>query len=78
MKKFVTLLTKKNRKMATNEQENDASNILQTLYSVYKKIRTILFPCLLVNLFKQRCISSVKSYVWSNISISIKTMVSTF
>ena len=34
-------------KKARNEWENDDSNFLQTLYSVYKKIRTIFFHNLL-------------------------------
>ena len=32
------------KKMAKNEWENDDSDFLRALYSVYKKIRTILFP----------------------------------
>ena len=32
-------------KIAMNEWENDDSDFLQALYSVYKKVRTILFPC---------------------------------
>ena len=44
-------------KTATNEYVNDDSDILRALYSVYKKIMTILFPYLLLNLFKQRYIS---------------------
>ena len=44
-----------------NEWENDDSDILQDFYIVYKKIGTILFVCLLVNLIKQRYTSSVKS-----------------
>ena len=47
-------------------------------YSLCKKIRTILFPYLLVNLLKQRYISSVKSYKYFNKFITIKTMVLTF
>ena len=31
-------------KMVKNEWENDDSDFLLDLYSVYKKIRTILFP----------------------------------
>ena len=31
-------------KTAKNEWENDDSDFLRALYSVYKKIRTILFP----------------------------------
>ena len=34
-------------KTARNEWENDDSNFLQALYSVYKKIRTIFFHTLL-------------------------------
>ena len=62
MKKFVGLLTNEKGKTAMNEWENDGSNKLGALYSGYKKIRTILFPYLLVNVFKQRCTKSVKSY----------------
>ena len=35
--------------MAKNEWETDDFDFLQALYSVFKKIRTILFPCLPVN-----------------------------
>ena len=45
-----------------NEWEKDDSDILQALYSVYKKFRPILFPYLLVNLFKQTYLTSAKSY----------------
>ena len=62
MKKFVALLTKEKGKTAMNEWVNDESDILWSSYIVYKKIKTILFLYLLVNLFKQRCISSIKSY----------------
>ena len=34
-------------KMARNEWENDDSNFLQALYSVYKKVRIIFFHTLL-------------------------------
>ena len=44
-------------KTATNKWVNDDSDILRALYIVYKKIMTILFPYLLVNLFKQRYIN---------------------
>ena len=70
MKKFVALLTKEKGKMAINEWENDDSDILWALYSAYKKIRKIIFPYLLVNLFKQRHISSMKSYKYLNKFIS--------
>ena len=46
-------------KTAKNEWENDDSNFLQALYRVYN-IRAVLFPYLLVNLFKGKYISSVK------------------
>ena len=46
MKKFIALLTKEKGKMAINKWENDDSDILQALYSVYKKIRIIFsHPC---------------------------------
>ena len=48
-----------------NEWVNDDSDFLQALYSVYKNY-DILFQCLLVNLFKQKYISSVKSYQYLN------------
>ena len=78
MKKFVALLAKEKGKKAINEWESDDCDILQALYSVFKKIRTILFPYLLVNLFKQWYISSVRSYKYLNKFISIKTMALTF
>ena len=53
-------------KAAKNEWENDDSDFLQALYSIYKKIRKNLFPYLLINLFKERYISSVKSYKYFN------------
>ena len=42
MKKFVALLNE--GKTAKNYWENDDFDFLQVLYSVLKKIRTILFP----------------------------------
>ena len=54
-------------KMAKNEWESDGSDFFK---SVYEKIRVMLFPYLLVYLFKQRCISSVKSYKYLNKLIS--------
>ena len=62
MKEFVALLAKEKGKTTTNERENDESDIIRALHSVHKKVRAILFPYLLVNLFKQRIINSVKSY----------------
>ena len=61
MKKFAALLTKEKGKTAMNEWENDDSGVNQALHSGYKKIRIILFPYLLVNLFEQRYTSSVIS-----------------
>ena len=48
-------------KTAKNEWENDDSDFLRALYRLYKKIR-IFFSYLLVNLFKQKYISSVKIF----------------
>ena len=49
-----------------NKWENDDSDMVQALYSVYNKNMTALFPYLLVNLFKQKYISSAKSYKYLN------------
>ena len=57
-------------KIMKNEWENNDSDFLRALYSVYKKIRTILFPYLLVNLLKQRYISFLKSCKYMNKVIS--------
>ena len=43
-------------KAAKNEWENDDSDFFQ------KKVRTTLFPHLLINIIKKRYISSVKDY----------------
>ena len=43
-----------------------------------QKIRTILFPYVLVNLLKERYISSVKSYKYLKNKLSIKLMVLIF
>ena len=53
-------------KSAKNEQENNENDFLQALYGVYKKIRAILFLCLLVHLSEQRYTSSVKSHKYLN------------
>ena len=37
MKKFIALLPKEKGKMVINELENDDSDILLALYSIYKK-----------------------------------------
>ena len=46
MKKFVALVTEEKRKIAMKERENDNCDILRAVYSVCKKIWTILFPIL--------------------------------
>ena len=46
------------------------ADILWALYSVYEKIRTILIQFLLIKLFKQSYISSVKRYKYLNKFIS--------
>ena len=67
LKKFVALVTKEKGKMTVNKWENDDSDILWALYSVYKK------RYLLVNLFKQRYISFVKVInVWKSSSVKYK------
>ena len=61
MNEEIRCITKKG-KAAKNEWEIDDSDFHRGLYSVYQKIRTIVFPSYLpVNLLKQRYISSVKS-----------------
>ena len=55
-----------NGKTAEDEWKNDDSDFLLASYNVYKKIWTILFTYLLVNLSKQRYINSVKSYKYLN------------
>ena len=57
MKKFVALLVKKKRLRMNGKLMTD---FLQVLFSIYKKIR-ICFPYSLINLLKERYISSVKS-----------------
>ena len=52
--------------MANKKQENDDSYFLQALHGVFKRIWTILLPHLIVILFKQRYISSVKSCTYLN------------
>ena len=53
MKKEIHCITNKG-KTAKNEWENDDSDFFLTLCDVYKKIRTTLFPYLLINLIKER------------------------
>ena len=69
MNKDICSITNKGN-IAKNEWESDDSDILWALYSLYKKIRTILFQNLLITLFTQRYINSVKSYKYLNKSIS--------
>ena len=76
MNEEIRCITKKG-KTAKNEWQNDESDFLWALCSVHKKNMTILFPYLLVNMFKQRYITYVKSYKYLNKSISIKTNIST-
>ena len=59
-------------KMAKNEWENEDSDFLVALYSVYKKLGQFLFHTSLSNLFKQKYISSVTSYKYLNKLISEK------
>ena len=68
MKNNVALLTKEKRKMTMNEREYHDLEILWALYNAYKKILQDSSFSIFTHLFKQRYISSVKSY------ISIKTM----
>ena len=60
------------RKTAKSKWENDDSDFLVALYSVYKKLRQFFFHTLLINLFKQRYISSAKSYKHLNKLINEK------
>ena len=64
-------------KTVKNEQENDF-DFLSILHIVYKKLEQFIFHTLLANLFKQRCISSVRSYTYLNNKGSIKTFVLCF
>ena len=62
-------------KTAKNEFESDVSDFLWALYSIYKEQ---FFPYWLVELFKERFISSVKSYKYLSKLISSQTMISIF
>ena len=59
MKKLIALLTKEKRLRMNGKMMNLP---FFELYTVYIKIMTLVFPYLLVNLFKERHISSVNSY----------------
>ena len=63
MKKFVAQLTKKTR--ANNEWENDDSVLLWALYSIGKKIRSILFPYLLTCLNKGTSLMLQAANTWT-------------
>ena len=67
VKKFVALIAKK-KQLRMNGKE--MTLIFFKLYMVYIKIRTTIFPYLLVNLFNERCISLAKGYEYLNKSIS--------
>ena len=75
MKKFVALPRKEKRLRMIGKMMNLT---FIEIFTAYIKIRMICFPSLLVNLFKERYISSVKSCKYLNKLISIKTMVLTF
>ena len=60
MKKFVALPTKEKQL-----RRNEKMITFFGLYRVYKKIRTILCPYSLINLFKERHISSIIS-IWAS------------
>ena len=72
----IRCITKKGKTVKI-DWEND-SDFLPTLYIVYKKLRQFIFHTLLVNVFKQKCISSIRSYKYLNRLISIKTFVLVF
>ena len=55
-----------------NKWENNDSNFLVALYSVYKELGQFFLQMLITNLFKQRYISSVTSYNYLNKLISEK------
>ena len=55
-----------------NKWENNDSNFLVALYSVYKELGQFFLQTLITNLFKQRYISSVTSYNYLNKLISEK------
>ena len=63
MKKFIALLTEERQLRMNGEM---MSLTFFKLYTEYIKIRTIFFSYLLLNLFKERYISFVKSYKYLN------------
>ena len=63
-------------KAAKNEWENDDSDFLLVLYSVYKKSGQFFFHTFFANLFKQRYISCYKLQIFEQGSTwKIKTLV---
>ena len=77
MKKFAALLTKEKGKLAMNEWENDDSDILRALYSVYKqKLGQVLFHTYLLICLMDKDTSVLLKVI--NTKLSIKTMVLTF
>ena len=67
VKQFVALIAKKKQLRMDGKE---MTLIFFKLYMVYIKIRTTLFPYLLVNLFNERCISLAKGYEYLNKLIS--------
>ena len=71
MKKEISCITSKG-KITKKEWENDDSDFLWALWSAYEKLGQFLFHYyILVNLFKERYISSVKSYKYLNNRVPI-------
>ena len=66
MNEEINCVTNKAKRFRINgKMVNLTFFVLYTMY-IYKEIRTILFPYLLINLFEQRHSSSVKSYKYLN------------
>ena len=57
-------------KTTNNERETDYSDFLWALYNLYKKIRKIILSYVVLNVFKERYISSVKSDKYLNKLVS--------
>ena len=69
MKKFIALVMTEKQPRINGKMMTD---FLVALYSAYKKLRQFFFHTLLLNLFKQRYIRSVKSYEHLNKLINEK------
>ena len=70
MNKEIHCITNKG-KVAKNEWENDDTDFLQALCSVYKKLGQLFFHTYwLTYIIKERYISSVKNYKYFNKVIS--------